>query len=217
MTIPILIVDDHAVFRSGLKALLEKEPDLRVVGEAGDGHQALDLLASVKAEVVLLDITLPGLSGSRVAELILERFPRTAIVMLTMHEDEYYLQELFRVGVRGYILKKSTGSEVVSAIRAAHRGDTYIDPALTNLLVSPYVGAPAAKKDAGRLGLLSQREQEVCGLLAHGFTNNEVANKLCISPRTVETHRINIMNKLGLKTRAELVRFSIDHGLLETH
>ncbi len=215
MTIPILIVDDHAVFRSGLRALLEKEDDLEVAAETGTGHAALDILKAKTIGVVLLDITLQGLSGTRVAELILERFPRMAIVVLTMHEDEYYLQELFRVGVRGYILKKSTSTEVVSAIRAAYRGDTYIDPALANLVVSPYVGV-SPKKDEGRLGLLSQREQEVCGLLAHGHTNNEVAEKLCISPRTVETHRLNIMSKLGLKTRAELVRFSIDHGLLKT-
>ena len=215
MTIPILIVDDHAVFRSGLRALLEREEDIEVVAEDGEGHAALDILKAKKISVILLDITLQGLNGARVAELILERFPRMAIVVLTMHEDEYYLQELFRVGVRGYILKKSTGTEVVSAIRAAYRGDTYIDPALANLVVSPYVGA-SSKKDEGRLGLLSKREQEVCGLLAHGHTNNEVAEKLCISPRTVETHRINIMNKLDLKTRAELVRFSIDHGLLKT-
>ena len=215
MTIRVLIVDDHAVFRSGLKALLDKESDLEVIAEAGEGHGALAILAKHKADVVLLDVTLPDLNGTRVAELILERFPRMAIVVLTMHEDEYYLQELFRVGVRGYILKKSTGAEVVSAVRAAYRGDTYIDPALANLIVSPYVGV-SSKKDEGRLGLLSHREQEVCGLLAHGYTNNEVAEKLSISPRTVETHRINIMNKLGLKTRAELVRFSIDHGLLKT-
>jgi two-component system response regulator NreC len=214
MSIDLCIVDDHAVFRSGLKALLEKEPDLKVVAEAGDGHDALKLLEKVKVDVFLLDITLPGISGTQLAELTLERHPKMAIVVLTMHEDEYYLQELFRVGIRGYILKKSTGAEVISAIRAAYRGDTYVDPALAQLIVSPYVGITPAK-DEGRLGLLSDREQEVCGWLAHGFTNNEVAEKLCISPRTVETHRIHIMHKLGLKTRAELVRFSIDHGLLK--
>ena len=214
MSIRVVVVDDHAVFRSGLRALLEQEPDIEVLGEAGEGHSALELLEQNTVDVVLLDISLPGLSGTRIAELMLKRCPRIAIVMLTMHEDEYYLQECFRLGVRGYILKKSTGTDVVSAIHAAFRGDIYVDPALANLIVSPYVGVNT-KKEEGRLGLLSQREQEVCGLLAYGFTNNEVANKLCISPRTVETHRINIMNKLGLKTRAELVQFSIDHGLFK--
>lgn len=214
MSIRVVVVDDHAVFRSGLRALLEQEPDIEVLGEAGEGHSALELLEQNTVDVVLLDISLPGLSGTRIAELMLKRCPRIAIVMLTMHEDEYYLQECFRLGVRGYILKKSTGTDVVSAIHAAFRGDIYVDPALANLIVSPYVGVNT-KKEEGRLGLLSQREQEVCGLLAYGFTNNEVANKLCISPRTVETHRINIMNKLGLKTRAELVQFSIDHGMFK--
>ena len=215
MKIRVFIVDDHAVFRSGLRALLEQEADIEVLGEAGEGHMAMEFLKNNTVDVVLLDISLPGLSGTRIAELILQRYPRIAIVTLTMHEDEYYLQESFRLGVRGYILKKSTGTEVVSAIHAAFRGDIYVDPALANLIISPYVGI-SSKKDEGRLGLLSQREQEVCGLLAHGFTNNEVADKLFISPRTVETHRINIMNKLGLKTRAELVQFSIDHGMFKS-
>lgn len=214
MSIRALLIDDHAVFRSGLRALLEQEADICVVADAGDGNLGLELLEAHKVDVVLLDLNLPGLGGARVAEVMLERHPRLSIVVLTMHEDEYYLQELFRIGVRGYILKKSTATEVVSAIRAAYRGDTYIDPALATLVVSPYVGKPV-RQEEGRLGLLSHREQEICGLLAHGFTNNEVAQKLSISPRTVETHRINIMHKLGYRTRAELVRFSLDHGLLK--
>ena len=214
MPIRVLIADDHAVFRSGLRALLENEPDIEVTGETGSGLDTLQALENLKVDVLLLDINMPGLAGNRVAEAALHRRPSLAIVVLTMHEDEYYLQELLRIGARGYVLKKSTGTEVMHAIRAAYRGDSYIDPALANLVISPYVGRNASRKQS-RLGLLTQREQEVICLLAYGHTNTEVAEKLCISDRTVETHRTNIMGKLGLKSRAELVRFAIDNGLLK--
>lgn len=213
MAIRILIVDDHAVFRSGLKALLEKETDFVVVGESGSGVDTLRKLDEIEVDILLLDIAMPALSGPRTAEEALKKNPALAIVILTMHEDEYYLQELLKIGVRGYVLKKSTGTEVAHAIRAAYRGDIYIDPAMANLVVSPYVGKQ--NRDPSRINLLTPREQEVCRLLAYGHTNNEVAAKLFISDRTVETHRTNIMGKLGLKNRAELVRFAIDNGLLK--
>lgn len=215
MAIRVIIADDHAVFRSGLRALLEKEEDIQIVGESGSGLDTLRLLDEAPVDVLLLDIGMPGLPGPRVAEEALRKRPSLAIVILTMHEDEYYLQEMLRIGVRGYVLKKSTGTELVHAIRAAYRRDCYIDPALANLVVSPYVGKTAAR-DPSRLSVLTQREQEVCRLLAYGHTNAEVAKQLFISDRTVETHRNNIMGKLGLNSRAELVRFAIDNGLLKT-
>jgi len=215
MAIQVLIADDHAVFRSGIRALLEKEPDIHVAGETGSGVDTLQAVDNLKFDILLLDITMPGLPGPRVAEQALRKRPNLAILVLTMHEDEYYLQELFRIGVRGYVLKKSTGTELVQAIRAVFRGDNYIDPALAKLVISPYVGKAVAK-GATRLDVLTAREQEVCRLLAYGFTNAEVAEKLFISDRTVETHRTNIMSKLDLRSRAELVRFAIDNGLLKT-
>lgn len=215
MSIRILIADDHAVFRSGLRALLEREADLEVAGEAESGTDTLRILDKLSVDVLILDISMPGLSGPRTAEEILHKHPKLAIVVLTMHEDEYYLQEMFRIGCRAYVLKKSTGTELVHAIRAAFRGDSYIDPALANLIISPYIGAPSSRSPS-RLGTLTAREQEVCRLLAYGFTNAEVAERLFISDRTVETHRTNIMGKLALKNRAELVRFAIDNGLLKT-
>ncbi len=214
MPIRVLIADDHAVFRSGLRALLENETDIEVVGETGNGPETLQAIEALKVDVLLLDINMPGLTGNRVAEEALRRKPSLAVVVLTMHEDEYYLQELLRIGARGYVLKKSTGTEVMHAVRAAYRGDSYIDPAMASLVISPYVGRNPARKQS-RLSLLTQREQEVLCLLAYGHTNAEVAEKLCISDRTVETHRTNIMGKLGLKSRAELVRFAIDNGLLK--
>ena len=149
------------------------------------------------------------------AESVLKKKPDLVIVVLTMHEDKYYLQELFRLGVRAYVLKKSTGTDVAQAIRAATKGDQYIDPALTNVFISSFVGRQPQKKKTGRLDITTQREKEVLTLLAYGHTNGEIADKLCISERTVETHRTNIMSKLELTSRAELVRFAIDNGLLK--
>ena len=211
----ILIADDHAVFRSGLKALLEKEPDMEVVGETGDGFETIRAVEENDIDVLILDITMTGLTGPKVAESVLKKKPDLVIVVLTMHEDKYYLQELFRLGVRAYVLKKSTGTDVAQAIRTATKGDQYIDPALTNVVISSFVGRQPQKKKTGRLDITTQREKEVLTLLAYGHTNGEIADKLCISERTVETHRTNIMSKLELTSRAELVRFAIDNGLLK--
>ena len=215
MPIRILMADDHAVFRSGLKALLEKEPDLEIVAETGDGFATIEAVADKKVDVLLLDITMPGLPGPKVAERALQKRPHLAIVVLTMHEDEYYMQELFKIGARAFVLKKSTGTDLLQAIRAAYRGEQYIDPALASHVISSYVGRQPGKKKKGRIDLLTPREQEVCTLLAFGHTNGEIARKLFISERTVETHRTNLMGKLDLKSRAELVRFAIDNGMLK--
>lgn len=214
MPIRVLIADDHAVFRSGLRALLEKEPDIEVVGETGDGFATVEAACGGTADVLLLDISMPKLPGPRVAEAVLKKRPRLAIVVLTMHEDEYYLQELFKIGARAFILKKSTGTELLQAVRAASRGEQYVDPALAKYVISSYVGKnPSGKAD--RLDVLTPREKEICTLLAYGHTNAEIARKLFVSERTVETHRTNLMAKLDVKSRAELVRFAIDNGLLK--
>ena len=173
MPIRILIADDHAVFRSGLKVLLEKEPDLEVVGETGNGFDTIRAVAE----------TMPGLPGAKVAEAALKDKPNLAIVVLTMHEDEYYLQEFFRLGVRAYVLKKSTGTDVVQAIRAAQKGEQYVDPALAGLVISSYIGRQPKKQKIKRLDLITPREIEVLTLLAYGHTNAEIAEKLCISER----------------------------------
>jgi two-component system response regulator NreC len=210
--IRVFIADDHAVFRCGLKALLENEPDIRVVGETGSGFETIRAVAEAEIDVLLLDITMPGLPGPRVAESVLEHDPSLSIVVLTMHEDEYYVREMFRIGVQGFVLKKSTGSELVQAIRAVHDGHQYIDPAVAAQVLAPFIGRPA--RTPGRLGALTRREREVCHLLALGHTNSEVASQLSISERTVESHRNKIMSKLELQSRAELVRFALDNGLM---
>lgn len=213
MSIRVLIADDHAVFRSGLRALLEKEPGIEVVGETGTGFETIEAVGEKEVDVLLLDITMPGLSCPRVVEAVLKKRPRLAIVILTMHEDKYYLQELLKAGARAFMLKKSTGAELLQAIRAASRGERYVDASLAGTLISSYIRGPSKDKETGRLKPLTPREQEVCSLLAYGHTNAEIARRLSISKRTVEGHRLNIMSKLNLNSRAELVRFAIDHGL----
>jgi two-component system response regulator NreC len=215
MPIRILIADDHAVFRSGLRALLEKENDLEVVGETGDGFETVKAASANEVDVLLLDLSMPGLPGSKVAETVLQQKPRLAIVVLTMHEDEYYLQELFKIGARAFVLKRSSGRELIQAIRTVHRGERYVDPSLAGHVITSLLGGRPRDSRTGRLDLLTSREREVCRLLAYGHTNAGIAEQLSISERTVETHRSNIMAKLDLSTRADLVRFAIDNGLLK--
>jgi len=214
MKIRLFIADDHAVFRGGLVAMLEQQPDLVVVGEAGTGTETIAQVPGLTVDVLLLDISLPDLPGPRVAEEILAARPRLAIVVLTMHEDPHYLRELLRIGARGFVLKRSPPADLIRAIRTAHAGRRYVDPVLTDYLVDPLVGR--AQRTGAKTGAerLTPREREVCEALAYGHTNPEIADLLGISVRTVETHRMRIMSKLELSSRAELVRFAIDHGIL---
>ena len=215
MPIKIIIADDHAVFRSGLRALLEKEDDFEIVGESGSGPDTIKAVAQNECDVLTLDISMPGMTGTTAAKEILKKNPKINILALTMHDDEHYVRELFSIGVRGYLLKRSTGNELVQAIQALYRGDSYLDSALVDLVISPLTGATPVKNQEGRLGLLTSREQEVCGLLAHGYSHAKAAEKLNISPRTIETHRAHIMSKLGFSTRADLIHFAMENGLLE--
>ena len=214
MSIRVLIADDHAVFRSGLMALLEKEEDIEVAGEAGTGPEALKKTQELSPDVLILDINMPEMNGTMVAEKALTDQPDLKIVVLTMHEDEHYLQELLKIGINGYVLKKSTQTDVVQAIRAASRGEHYIDSSLSSFVVSKYAGLPGKKPDSKK-DILTPREQEICGLLAYGHTNSEIAEKLFISERTAEFHRSNIFSKLDFKSRAELVRFAIETNLMK--
>lgn len=215
MAIRILLADDHAVFRSGLRALLEREEDLEVVNETGTGYDTVRAAQKEEVDLLLLDISMPGLSGPDVAKSILQKRPNLPIVVLTMHEDEYYLKELFLIGVRSYVLKKSTGEEVLRAVRTAYNGEFYIDPVLSKFVITPLLGKQKSSRNESHLEKLTRREQDVLKLLSLGHTNAEISRKLEISQRTVESHRSNIMSKLDLNTRAELVRFAIEHKLLK--
>jgi len=214
MTVHIMLADDHAVFRNGLKALLEKEKDILVSAETGNGADTLATLKKQKVDVLILDLKMPGMPSDKLAETILQTHPKLPIIILTMHEDEFYLKQFFKIGVKAFVLKKSAFTDVLQAIRAVLRGEVYVDPAMAGPMVRSFVHPSAGRKTVAPLTPLSDREKEVCGLLAYGFTNQEISEKLFISIRTVETHRTNIMEKLELKSRAELVQYAIQKGLV---
>lgn len=209
----LFLADDHAVFRKAMRVYLEQQSELVIVGEAGSGKDTLDALAEEKPDILLLDISLPDMPGSSVARQALERNPKLAIIVLTMHEEEYYAQDMIRLGVRGYVLKGSTGDELLAAIRAVREGGVYWDKAVVTSAVSSFAGTQKQRADSDELNMLTHREREICRLLAYGHTNSEIAAQLSISIRTVQTHRQNIMGKLNISSRAEIVAFSMRHGL----
>ena len=211
MSIRILIVDDHAVVRSGLRLVLEREDDLEVVGEAGNADEGVRVARLEKPDVVLLDVVMPGRSGIEAAAEVIEASGGAKILVLSMQDDPSYVREAFAVGASGYLLKEAADVELVQAIREVAAGNRYVHPALGARLAQAEVDA--AKKSAD--DPLSDREREVLRLLALGHTNQEIAKELFISVRTAETHRAHIMRKLGLSTRADLVRYALANGYLE--
>lgn len=213
----LMLVDDHALFRAGIRALLNAESDMCVVAEAADGHAAIRLADHDPLDTVVLDLSMPGgLSGPRTAEELLALKPLLKIVVLTMHDEPHYLKELFAIGAHAFVLKHSRPEVLVSAVRAAHRGQRYVDPALMGGFIDAYVGGPQSDEPVRRAGQLSEREREVCRFIALGHTNREVGELLHISARTVESHRRNIMARLDLKSRAQLVRFALDNGVISS-
>jgi len=212
MGIRTLIVDDHGVLRAGLRALLAGEADLEVVGEAADGDEALRMAGELSPEVVLMDITMPGMDGIEATRKLLAEMPSARVLLLTVHADSSLLREALQAGAAGYILKRAVESELINAIRAVARGDLYIDPAMTRALLTE----PARNPCRDNLNeTLTSRETEVLQLIAGGYTNRQIAEKLTISVRTVEGHRANIMGKLDLRSRVELVRYARETGLID--
>jgi two-component system response regulator NreC len=209
--IRVLIVDDHAVIRSGLHLLLDAEQDIEVVGEAGNVKDAVFEARAKKPDVVLMDVVMPGQSGIEGVPLVLKEAPEAKVLVLSMQDDPHYVHEAFAAGAAGYILKEAVDTEVVDAVHDVAAGGHYVHPALGARLVA----AEAEAKARVEADPLSDREREVMRLLALGHTNQEIAKMLYISVRTAETHRAHIMQKLRLSTRAELVRHAIDQGLLE--
>lgn len=212
MPINILIADDHGVLRAGLRALLNAEADFHVVDEAADGAETLRLAHQLSPDIVLLDVSMPGLSGIQVTRRLKEILPNIRILILTVHEDESLLREAIQAGASGYIVKRAVESELIDAIRAIWQGNLYVHPAMTHALLKDLTPAPTAKK--APLEPLTPREIEVIGLIAQGYTNRQIAASLNLSIRTVESHRAHITGKLGLRSRLELVRYAQEHGLL---
>jgi two-component system response regulator NreC len=206
-----VVVDDHAVVRSGIKLLLEREADMEVVGEAGNAKDAIFAARAQKPDVILLDVVMPGESGIDVLPKLLKESPETKVLVLSMQDDPNYVREAFAAGASGYVLKEAADEEVVAAVREIANGGRYVHPALGARMVA----AEAEARAAAEADPLSEREREVLRLLALGHTNQEIAKMLYISVRTAETHRAHIMQKLRLSSRAELVRYALSQGLLE--
>ncbi len=214
MTIRLLLVDDHAVVRSGLRMLLESEDDLDIVGEAGTAREALEAVAALRPDLALIDIGLPDLSGIEVTRKIKQSWPEVSVVALTIHEDEEYFFQMLQAGASGYVPKRAAPEELLTAIRAAAIGEVYLYPSMAKLLVKDYVsgGKEAASLEA--LNELTDREREVLSRLADGASNQEIADALTISHKTVGRHRENIMHKLNLHSRTELVKYAIRKGII---
>ncbi len=213
MSVRILIADDHGVVRAGLRALLDGVGDLEVVGDASDGSEALRVAEQLRPDIVLLDISMPGASGIEVTRRLKELLPDTRVLILTVHEDDTLLREAIRAGAAGYLLKRAVEPEIMAAIHTVQRGDLYVHPAMTRLLLQE-----PTQKSVPRRGdpkVLSRRERDVLRLLARGYTNRQAAEELQLSARTVEAHRASLMSKLGLHNRAELVRWAKANKLLD--
>jgi len=211
MSTRVLIVDDHAVVRSGLRLLLDAEDDLEVVGEAGSAREAVFEARTANPDVILLDVVMPDQSGLEAIPTLLHEHPETRILVLSMQDDPRYVREAFGAGASGYVLKEAADAEVVAAIREVAGGGRYVHPALGARLVA----AESAEAKRADEDPLSDREREVLRLLALGHTNQEISSQLYISVRTAETHRAHIMQKLRLSSRAELVRYALEQGLME--
>jgi two-component system, NarL family, response regulator NreC len=211
MSISVLVVDDHAVVRSGLKLLLDAEEDIEVVGEGGTAEQAVLRAQMHKPDIVLLDVVMPGKSGLEALPDVLQVSPKSKVLVLSMQDDPRYVREAFDAGASGYVLKEAADTELVAAIRKVAEGGNYVHPALgARLAVAEARARREAEEDP-----LSEREHEVLRLLALGHTNQEIAKMLFISVRTAETHRAHIMQKLRLSSRAELVRYALERGFVE--
>ncbi len=211
--IRIAIADDHAIVRGGLRALLNAEPDMELVGEATGGHEAVELAGRLRPDVLVLDISMPDLDGIRVVRAIKPQYPDLRILILTVHEDEALLREAIRAGAVGYVLKRAAEAELISAIRTIMRGELAVDPSMVRILLSGEARPAAAQREVAEP--LTNREKEVLELIAQGYTNRQIGELLSISVRTVEGHRANLSEKLGLHSRVELVRYARGHGLIE--
>lgn len=213
--IRILLADDHTVLRAGLRALLSAEPDMEVVGEAGDGQTTLDQIDRLHPDVVVLDLSMPVLSGLDIVERITTQYFDTKVLVLTMHAEIQYIVRVVEAGGSGYVLKSAADRDLVDAIRQVHRGKTYLYPDAAHLLFEHYRHQGSrAEAASDELDLLSEREREVLVLTAQGYSSREISEKLVISPKTVDTYRQRLMEKLELRNRVMLVQYALRKGLL---
>jgi two-component system, NarL family, response regulator NreC len=213
--IRILIVDDHAVVRSGLTMLLNAKPNIEVIGEAAEGNEAIQKAMKLKPDVILMDLSMPhGKDGLSATSELKKVMPEAAILILTMHDDEEYLFRVIHAGASGYILKSAPHDELLAAIHSVSKGDAYLYPSATKRLMSEYIDKLKRGENYDTYEMLSDREKEILSWTARGYSNKEIAEQLMISVKTVETHKGNLMEKLNLKTRPELVKYALKKGLL---
>lgn len=211
--IRLILVDDHAVVRSGIRMLLEAQSDIEIIGEADSGAKAIKMVAEHQPDVVLMDVQMPDMNGIEATEKIKELNEETAVLALTMYENDQYFFEMLKAGASGYVPKRAAPDELVNAIRTVRRGNVYLYPTMATLLVQNYLGEGESEED-NSLDELTPREQEVLVLIAEGLTNPEIADKLVISVKTVDRHRENIMRKLNMHSRIDLVKYAIRKGLI---
>lgn len=210
----ILLADDHQVLREALRLLLEAQPGFHIVAETGDGLEAAALVEKHRPDVLLVDMMMPGLTGLEVARRTKRLFPATKVIVLSMYDAENYVVEALAAGAEGYVLKQSSAQELVSAIRQVMEGGVYLSPALNERAVQAYIQRAHESHSGDPLDLLSDREREVLQLAAEGLSNPQIAERLSLSPRTVEMHRAHLMRKLGLKTQTDLVKFAVRRGMV---
>jgi two-component system response regulator NreC len=210
----ILLADDHIVMRSGLRALLDRQPNLEVVGESENGRETVALAASLKPDVVVMDVGMPVLNGIEATQTIVTQCPTIAVVILSMHADESYVMRALKAGARGYLLKDSAAADLIGAIQAISQGKSFFSPKVSRILAEDYVRVLKQKGAVDTYDLLTSREREILQLLAEGKSNKEVATALNISPYTVETHRSHILQKLNLHNSAELVLYAVRKGII---
>jgi DNA-binding NarL/FixJ family response regulator len=214
--ISVLIADDHALIRTGIATLLQHYDDFAVVGEATDGAEAVEMTGKLQPDVVLIDLAMPRVNGIEATRLIRERYPNIKVLVLTMHENDEYIYQIFKAGASGYVLKDASREELCRAIRAVAKGEKFFSARVSDIIVENFI----KRKETLHVELssadipLTKREKEILALVAEGLTNQQIAEKLFISPRTVDTHRTNIMQKLDLHDVASLVRYAIKHGLV---
>ena len=219
--IRIIIADDHAILRAGLRSLLKAQPDMEVVGEAVDGDETVELVDELQPDVLLLDISMPKCGGIQAIPRVRDVSKGTRILVLTMHDDQAYLRSVLAAGGSGYLVKRAADTELLAAIRAVHQGRSYIDVSLGDddlqaVLQSGEGGIAGAVTRGRSISVLSERERQVLELVALGFTHKEVADRLAVSVKTIETYRGRVSEKLGLRSRAELVRYALDAGLMDS-
>jgi two-component system response regulator NreC len=214
--IRVLIADDHAILRAGLRMLIDAQPDMGVVAEAQDGIDAIEKARSQKPDVAILDLTMPRCGGLTAIHQIVKAEPAPQVLLLTMHEDPAYLRTALAAGAAGYVLKKSVDADLLSAIRAVHRGRRYVDSELADILVQDALGGKKRKSETAPRDVLSERELQVLKLVAEGFSSREIAEQISISTKTVEAYRARFATKLGLKSRAQIVQYALNLGFLSS-